>query len=259
MRPGTLTAGLLLTCLACSPAAAAEGAGSFRLVYKPSTQLVEYRVSQVDRVSDQPDKAPVKWDLQQIAQITSQELRAAPDGSLLVDGEVLGESAFAPGHDADAPAPLDKPRPFKYGMSARGEVAQDLATEDATAVLAPVMPEGAVSPGFKWATRAPTAPGLKVPVTVNHEFLEVKVVDGMPCAIVVSEAQVKSPATGEVTVAFKGNAQTALSLTDGQLVHFEGFTALALRSTPAGAAGPQVLRRETLRTVVRQPASGGSQ
>lgn len=244
--------------LAFSVAAAASGAteapqGSFLIRYKTSTDQVSYKVRTIDRISDQPEGGETDWTITQLDQVLTQEiLKGAEPGWLRVEGAVVAEQTYAPRHEKDAPPKLTEPRPYKYAMNERGGYRDLPDISDATIVMRPKLPETAVAPGFKWTTERPVAPGLGYSVTVNHEFLEVKIEQGMPCAVIVSTAETKQGLPAGDQVAFKGNARTEVSLTDGQLVHFDGFTSLALKSTPAGETAPKVLRRETVYTALRE-------
>lgn len=261
MRGGSKTAVRALACaalviaLAAPDAAGAAGglSGPVQIVYRPSPGRVDYTVRQVDRLSDTQEKEPPRWQVSEILQHTGQEVVAGEKGLLLVKGQVLGESVFS-SEDANAkPAPLTEPRMFHYQISPQGGFAREPDASDATAVMLPVFAERPMKPGETWEIERPVAPGVYVPLMVKHEFLKVDVVDGVPCAIIVSQAQAKESSTdGRTGCAMKGSARTAVSLSDGQLVSFEAFTALALKTAPLSTEPPRVMRRETLRSVVRQ-------
>lgn len=237
-------------------AAGAEGAetGTFKIVYKPAPGIL-YNVQLMRMRTDKAAEASSKPVLFDVNQAVSRDVQATPDGNLTVTHTVLGEDSFHSEQKVQLNAEVTPAEPPRTGeaITPRGERLNAIEPDDIHAVLAPVFPDAAIAPGHKWETQI-EFPLTKKPVTVKHEFVEVEMVDGMPCAYIVSEFELKK-ATNNSGVQFssRGNGRTSVSLTDGTLISSHAFIAYVDAVAAKDGEPAAGTRREFLRTMSRRP------
>jgi hypothetical protein len=232
---------------------AAGGPPPARISFKPTRDTVEYWIRSRERHARQvPAKRP-EWTYYDALELVRQTVTPTPDGLLSVKVESLAKDLKV--NDVPVSDAAFKPRTFTYAMTARGERMEMSASDDAAIGLSPVLPEGEVAPGFSWEAVVPASTKLPEPIKVKHSFDRIEMLQGVPCAVIVSEGAAKGQDASGARFALKLAGSTAIALKEGAIVRARTFTTFTVRAARPAPGGHQIVRQQIDRIVTRRSSA----
>ena len=178
---------MLLCLLAPASIHAATSATPLTFAYKPTPGSVEYGVWTTQTTSESGTIAP-----QDIPVVNTEEVwrycqLPAPEGDLEVRIQRLGQRGWVGAKSV----PPGGPSARQFVMSPRGEMRNAPEPDFPSRDLVPILPAGAIAPGFEWSAVAPRSRKFPVEIPLKHRFDRILTARGETCAMIVSTADLQ--------------------------------------------------------------------